>query len=169
MTTKTTAKKPTATTAKIDTKPIDDAVAAGKQTVEQAVAATKEQVEKASSAALKSYEEATSMNKDNMDAFVQAANIWTKGLENMSKAYMAAAQTSVEASVNAGKALLAAKTVNEVVELQSDLVRNNFDTLVAEGTKLSELSFKVANETIEPLQTRFASTVEKLNKSAFSA
>ena len=42
----------------------------------------------------------------------------------------------------------------------------NIDALVAEGTKLSELSMKVANEAIAPIQARVSETVEKLTKSA---
>ncbi|MBO6837268.1 MAG: phasin family protein [Alphaproteobacteria bacterium] len=156
----TTAKK----TPTVDTKPIEEAVAAGKQTVEQAVAATKEQVEKASTAALKSYDEFAALNKDTVDAYVKAGNVFAKGFEDLGKTVFAFAQSQAETNVNAAKALMSAKTINDVVEIQSDLARTQFDAFVAEGTKVSEMSLKVANETVEPIQAQFNVVVEKMMK-----
>ncbi len=156
----TTAKK----TPTIDTKPIEEAVAAGKQTVEQAVAATKEQVEKASTAAMKSYDEFAALNKDAVDAYVKAGNVFAKGFEDLGKTVFAFAQSQAETNVNAAKALMSAKTINDVVEIQSDLARAQFDAFVAEGTKVSEMSLKVANETVEPIQAQFNVVVEKMMK-----
>ncbi|WP_421877426.1 phasin family protein [Pacificispira sp.] len=156
----TTAKK----TPTIDTKPIEEAVAAGKQTVEQAVAATKEQVEKASTAAMKSYDEFAALNKDAVDAYVKAGNVFAKGFEDLGKTVFAFAQSQAETNVNAAKALMSAKTINDVVEIQSDLARTQFDAFVAEGTKVSEMSLKVANETVEPIQAQFNVVVEKMMK-----
>lgn len=157
----TTAKKATPT---IDTKPIEEAVAAGKQTVEQAVAATKEQVEKASTAALKGYDEFATVNKDTMDAYVKAGNVMAKGMEDMGKTFFAFAQTQAEANVAAAKKLMGAKTINDVVEIQSELARSQFDAYVAEGTKVSEMYLKVANETVEPIQAQMNVVVERIMK-----
>lgn len=158
----TAAKK--AAAAKADAKQIDDAVAVGKETVEKAVAATKEQVEKASDVALRGYDELAALNKDNMDAFVKAANIMSKGVEDMGKAYWAFAQSSVETGVEASKAMMGARTINDVVEIQTDLMRNSVDNALAEGTKLTEMAVKVTNDSVAPLQQRYAATVEKAAK-----
>ena len=157
----TTAKKTTAT---IDTKPMDDAVAAGKQSVEQAVAATKEQVEKASTVALKSYDDFASYNKDAVDAYVKAGNVMSKGFEDLGKTIFAFAQSQAESNVSAAKAMMSAKTLNDLVEIQTDLARSQFDAFVAESTKVSEMSLKVANETVEPIQAQFTVVVEKMMK-----
>lgn len=158
----TAAKK--AAAVKADAKQIEDAVAVGKETVEKAVAATKEHVEKASDAALKGYDELAALNKDNMDAFVKAANIMSKGVEDLGKAYWAFAQSSVETGVEASKALLGARTINDVVDIQTDLVRSSVDTAIAEGTKLTEMAIKVTNESAAPLQQRYTAAVEKAMK-----
>jgi len=157
-----TAKKTATPT--IDTKPIEEAVAAGKQTVEQAVAATKEQVEKASTAALKGYDEFAALNKETMDAYVKAGNVAAKGFETLGQEVYAFAQTQTEANVAAAKAMMTAKSLNELVEIQSDLARSQFDAYVAETTKVSEMSLKVANESVEPIQAQFNVVVEKMMK-----
>ena len=162
-------------TPKIDTKQIDEAVAVGKQTVEQAVAvtkeqvenavvATKEQVEKASAAALKGYDELALINKDGIDAFVKSGNVVAKAAEEFGKSYFAFAQAAAEQNVEAAKALMGAKTLNDVVEIQTDLARTSFDKFVAEGTKLSEMTVKVTNDAFEPLQAHANVVVEKMMK-----
>lgn len=159
-------KAKTATAVKTGAKQVEEAVANGKETVAKAVAATKEQVEKASDATLKGYDEFASVNKENMDAFVEATNVFSKGVEELGKAYFAFAQSAMEASVEASKSLMAAKTVTEVVDLQVDLVRANVDKAVAEGNKLSEMAYKLTNETFQPLQDRFNANMEKAMKPA---
>lgn len=158
----TAAKK--ATAAKAEAKQINDAVAVGKETVEKAVAATKEQVEKASDAALRGYDELATLNKDNMDAFVKAANIMSKGVEDMGKAYWTFAQSSVETGVEASKAMMGARTITDVIDIQTDLMRNAVDNAIAEGTKMTEMAFQVTNESAAPLQKRYAVAVEKAAK-----
>ena len=156
----TTAKKTTT----IDTKPMDDAVAVGKQSVEQAVAATKEQVEKVSSATLKSYDDFASYNKEAVDAYVKAGNVMSKGMEDLGKTMFAFAQSQAESNVSAAKAMMSAKTLNDLVEIQSDLARSQFDAFVAESTKVSEMSLKVSNEVVEPIKAQFTVVVEKMMK-----
>lgn len=136
---------------------------------EQAVALTKEQVEKASKKAFEAYEELTSFNKETVDALVQSSTVLAKGLENLSKSFVAYAQSSLESSVAATKALLAVKTLREAVDLQSEFAKTSFDTLVSEATKTSELSVKLANEAIEPISARVNAVVTKFGKPRLAA
>ena len=149
---------------KAGAKQVEEAVANGKENVAKAVAMTKEQVEKASDATLKGYDEFASANKENLDAFVEASDIFSRGVEELGKACFSLTQTAMENAVDAGKTLMAAKTVNEMVDLQVDMVRGNIDAAVAETTKLSEMTFKLTNETLRPLQDRFTVNMEKAMK-----
>ena len=176
----TTAKKTAAP--KVAITPLEDAVAVGKDTVEKmvkvstenyeqaiaatkdAVAASKEQMEKASAAMLKVYDDLSVLNKDGVDAFVSAGNIFAKGMEELSKAAFAFAQATAEANVATAKALMGAKTVNDVFTIQAEFTRTQFDAVIAESTKISEMGLKVANEAMEPLQAQANATVEKLMK-----
>lgn len=131
---------------------------------EQVVGATREQLEKASASAFKVYEEVSKFQKDNYDAYLAASTIFAKGAENVGKAWMSLTQESLENAAQTAKALLGAKTLREAVDLQSDFAKSNFDKLVAESTKLSELSVKVANEAFAPLNARVNVAVEKMLK-----
>ncbi len=160
-------------------KPFEDAVAVSKETLdmfvksgteaaqkgyEQAVQMTQEHVTKANSAFIKGYEDIQGFGKQNLDALVTAGTIWAKGAEAISKQVMALTQNSMQSTVGAAKAMLACKTLREVIDLNADFARSNFDALVAEGTKLSEMSFQVANDAIAPIQARVNVAVEKLAK-----
>lgn len=131
---------------------------------DQVLGATREQFEKASVSAFKAYEDFSKFQKDNYDAYVAASSIFAKGAENVGKAWMSLTQEALENAATTAKALLGAKTLREAVDLQSDFAKSNFDKLVAESTKLSELSVKVANEAFAPLNARVNVAVEKMLK-----
>tara|TARA_B100001123_G_C15184953_1_gene976902 strand:- start:12 stop:824 length:813 start_codon:yes stop_codon:yes gene_type:complete len=111
-------------------------------------------------------EDFQSMGKDNVDAMVQSSKILTKGMEDLTRAFFDLAQNSVEQSVAVSQAMLKAKTLKEVTDMQNDLVKKSFDQFVAEGTKLSELSVKVANDAAEPLTSRMNEVASRFSASA---
>ena len=148
------------------TKAIEDAVSTAKQNVEGLVKAQQEQIEKASAQILKSYEELTSLTKGNVEAVVKSGTIVAKGAEEAGKQVAAFTQSSLEKNAANGKALLAVKTIQELVELQASFTKSSFEAFVAETTKLQELSVKIANEALAPLSERANLAVEKLSKPA---
>ncbi|MDX1710914.1 MAG: phasin family protein [Rhodovibrionaceae bacterium] len=160
-------------------KPVEEAVTKSKEQYEAVVkagtdAATKnyetavqqaqEQMEKASKALFGGYDELASLNKDNMDAFVKSSNIYAKGFESLSKEMMSFAQSAMETNLATVKAFAGAKTVREVIDLQADYARSNFDKTLAESAKLTEMSVKVTNDAMEPIQGRVNVTVQKMLK-----
>jgi phasin family protein len=112
---------------------------------EQVLNMSKEQVEKASEAFFKSYDGVSVMNKESLDAVVKAGEVLTKGTDTVGKAYLEFAQASAEASVEATKAMIGAKTPKDFFDIQSEYVRTNFDMFFAESVRLSGMSVKVTN------------------------
>jgi phasin family protein len=76
------------------------------------------------------------------------------------------AQESLEDSVAAGKALVGAKTLKEVIDVSSSLAKSSFDKMVAESSKLSQLSSKLAEEALAPINSRVNAAVQKITKTA---
>src|SRR5208282_363932 len=161
--------------------PLESVVEAGKQTVESVVkastevatknyekafAATQEQLEKATNAAFQSYDELTALGKESLDALVRASTVLVKGFETLGKEVASYNQTSIEKGVANAQALFGVKTLRELVELQTGMARETFDSLVEQGTKLGELSVKVANEAFGPIQEQLNVTVEKILRPA---
>lgn len=136
---------------------------------DQFVGQAKEHADKVQAQSSKALEDMAKFSKENLDAVVSASTVYAKGFETFGKAFYALSQETVEASAAVAKALLGAKTLKEAVDLQTDFAKTTFDKFVAEGTKLSEMSIKVANEALEPINARVNVAVEKLLKPANAA
>ena len=173
-----TTRKTTQTAAK----QVDAAVAAGKETVdaavkvgtdafakgyENAVAATREQVDaavKAGADAFQGYEDVVSFAKDNVDAVMESSTILAKGVQEFNKVWFNLAQASVDQNVAATKALLGCKTAKELAQVHSGLVARNYDALVLDGRKLSDMSVKLAEEVAKPVNARVNAAMDRLSK-----
>jgi len=164
-------------TAKDAAKTMEDAFFAGKDTVEQAfkastegyeqmVTASRAQCEKASKAMLGGYDDIAVASKDYMDALIAAGDIWFKGYEEIGKACFAYAQETAELGAEAAKAVMSAKTVQDVIDLQTDFAKQRFDSMTSEGAKISEMSVKAMNDAMAPIQKRIDDSVTKFMKAA---
>ncbi len=112
----------------------------------------------------KSYGDLAGFGKGNVEAVVKSSTIVARGFEELSRQVMALAQSNMEHSVAAAKAALNCTTLKQIVDLQSDFAKTTFDKLVSEGNKISEMSYKMTNEAIEPLQARVTLAVETFGK-----
>ncbi|CAO3354545.1 phasin family protein [Azospirillum palustre] len=131
---------------------------------EQTATAAKEQFEKTAAQLLKSYEDLQATGKANVEALIASSTIAAKGAEDLGREVVAYGQSALDKSITTGKALLTARTIQEVVELQNDFLKSSFDSLLAETTRLQELSTKVTNEALAPLNARVSATVETFSK-----
>ena len=107
---------------------------------------------------LPGFEQYAAAAKANIEAYVACGTALSQGLEQMSKAWFGFANTVMEQSVAAAKAVTTAKSLSEVLDVQSDYARNMYDAALAEGNKVSELSLKVANDAAAPLSVRVKET-----------
>lgn len=171
----------TAKTKSPATKQIEDAVSIGQETVQKVVqigteaaydkaaSVAKDQVEaavKAGNAAFRGYEDMVQFNRDNFEAFIKAGNVLAQGFNDLNRRFLGLAQESVEQSLAAGRALAGAKDLMEVVDIQSGLARNQFDRLVAESNKASEVTAKFAEQAMAPLNERLALAMDRIVKAA---
>ncbi|WP_448207681.1 phasin family protein [Azospirillum sp. sgz302134] len=134
------------------------------KTFEQTAAATKEQVDKLSAQLLKAYADLQALSKGNAEAVLQSTTIATQGAEDLSRELTAYAQASFDKSITTGKALLTAKSLKEVVDLQTDFVKSSFDAFVAEASRLQDLTSRLTDATLAPLNARVDVTVKTLSK-----
>lgn len=114
----------------------------------------------------KGYEDFAAFGKANLEAFVQANKLFTSGIESLSKEVVSLAQSSLESSTAATKAMFAAKTLKDVVELQADFAKTSFEKMVANSTKLGEMTVKLATDSAAPIGARVTAASEKVMKKA---
>jgi len=110
------------------------------------------------------YEELADLGRENFAAVLRANAALTEGLEAMGKEVMGYARNSFENAAETATALLAAKTFEDVVQLNTDFAKASFERMIEGSTRLSEMSVKVANEALAPLGDRVEATFQKLGK-----
>jgi len=142
-----------------------EAKSEAKAQVDRALTVAKKTVEQTSAAAVNGYDELAVLGKSNFDAFVQSNSVVARGFEAIGMEVLACAQRSVEENMAQARALIGARDLQEFVELQNDFAKRRVERVLAETAKFTELSTKVANEAMEPLQKRVDATVDTVLKS----
>ena len=137
------------------------AAEAAKSTVEQFTAASnvafKEGVEKS----LAALNEANVHSKKNLEALVASTTAATKGAEALGAQAMAFSKALFDTNVTAAKSLAGAKSVQEVVELQTAFAKSALETYMAEFAKMSDTVSASVKESMKPINERVTATVEK--------
>ena len=108
-------------------------------------------------------QQAAEQSKQTVEAAVKSANIWANGCEEMMKTCMKFMQDNSSRQTEAFKTLMSCKTVNELTEAQNQLAQRAFDDLVSSATKLSEISAKVATDSLQPLNEQMTKAMKKAN------
>lgn len=129
---------------------------------DQAFAAAKDQVQKTFPQAAEKFDEFAGFQKANLAALFTAGSVAMKGIETLGDEILALNKKAMEDSLAGAKKLMDCKTVQDIMELQSDLARAQFEQMFATGTKFSEMCVKVASEVTEPLQVHFSKAAEKM-------
>ncbi|MBP7066649.1 phasin family protein [Ferrovibrio sp.] len=168
---KTAPKAETIAEALPSTAPLESVIFATKEQIEKAVKASTEATEKAFAATkqrleavAKSYGDAAKLSKDGVEAFVAAGTVASKGVENLNADLLAFAKSQYEGNIAAAKAIIAAKTLQEVVELQNGFTKSAFEAYTAQFSKFSEAATKLAQDSFAPINAQVQATVEKLVK-----
>jgi len=129
---------------------------------ETSQAKIKEGMEKA----MKTAEEFVAFGQGNVEAFVKSGQIWTAGMQELSKQVAATAQASFADTMSTFKALTSVKSLKDAMDLQSSFARAALEKTMAESGKLTDASFKLTEQALAPITARMTLAVEKFGKSA---
>ena len=114
----------------------------------------------------KTAEEAFAFNQGNIEAFTRSGQIWSAGLQDLSRQFAATVQASIEDTMDKFRALTSAKSIKDAIDLQSDLVRTSAEKAVVETSRLTTASIKLTEEALAPLTARVSLAAEKFAKVA---
>ena len=127
------------------------------ESMEKIMTSSKDQFEKFKT-------DATTSGRQGLEALNKSGALLAKGMEEYFKTITGIAQASAERQGEAFKQLLACKTLNEVTEAQNKLAQDNFEELMQTATKLSEITIKIANEVLEPINEEVSKNVKKASE-----
>lgn len=110
--------------------------------------------------------EVTEFNKGNLEAVVESGKIFFAGMQSMGREQVEATKTVVETVQGDFKKVVAVKSPTELVQLQGELARRNFDAAVSFGSKNTEALVKLYNDAFAPISSRVSLAAEKIKKAA---
>jgi phasin family protein len=148
-------------------KSFDQTVAAMKDNMTKAtstVEASQTQFKEGITKTMKTAEEVVAFSQGNMEALIKSGQIWSTGLQDISKQMASSMQASYEEAMSAFKALTSVKSLKEAVDLQVGLARSVVEKGVTESSKYTDASFKLAEQAIAPISSRMTLAVEKFSK-----
>jgi len=88
------------------------------------------------------------------------------GLQELGSTVAADSRSAFETITADVKELASVKTPTEFFQLQSTMLRKNFDGVVAQASKNTEAMIKLATEAFLPITSRVSLAVEKVSKAA---
>jgi phasin family protein len=115
---------------------------------------------------MKSTEDFVAFGQANLEAFVKSGQIWSAGVQELTKQFATSAKASFEESVSTFKAISTAKSVKEAMDLQSTFAKAALEKAMAESNKLTDASIKLTEQTLAPITARVTSAVETFGKAA---
>jgi phasin family protein len=128
------------------------------------VATTRQANGEATAALFAGYDQMAELGRENFAAVLRANAALSEGLEAIGKEVILYARRSFEQAAETATALLGAKTLEDVFQLNSEFAKANLERLIERSAKLSEMSVKVANEALAPLGGRVEATIHTLSR-----
>jgi phasin family protein len=141
---------------------LNDSAAKATEVLEPTQAKVKEGMEMA----MKTAEEFVTFSQGNVEAVVKSSQIWTAGVQDLSKQVAATAQATFDETLANFKALTSVKSLKDAFELQASFARAAMEKAMAESGKLTDASFKLTEQTLAPITARVGVAVEKFAKAA---
>ncbi|KPF79090.1 phasin family protein [Brevundimonas sp. AAP58] len=128
------------------------------ETVQAAgVKAVREGMEKTTA----SLNELAAHSKSNLDALTASATAAQKGAEALSAQALSYGKTSWENSVAAAQSMAQARSIQELIELQTNFAKSAMETHLSEVTKMTETLTASVKDSFKPINERVTATVEK--------
>ena len=132
----------------------------GADTVESALYSGAEAMKDGFEKAIKNYDQFVAFSKDMAEAMIKSANATGKGFETLNSEVFSYTRESIEEGVVATKAIMASKSVDEAIQLQSEYSKSAFETYVDELAKFQDMALAMTKSAATPLQARVAAFVD---------
>jgi phasin family protein len=100
---------------------------------------------------MKTYEDIGVVAREHVDAAIRSANAAWGGYTEISQNMNGLFQESLARAVSAGKTMMSATTMREVMDMHADYVKDCFDCWVSGTGKISEISARISKETMDPI------------------
>jgi len=94
--------------------------------------------------------------KDSMDMALASFGAWTKNAQAIATEVADYSKKSFEDSTAVWEKLMGAKSLDKVVEVQSEYLKSSYEDFVAQSSKLGELYADFAKQAYKPFESAVA-------------
>jgi hypothetical protein len=98
------------------------------------------------------FEDAGKFGKEFMDNGLKSLASFSKGVQAIAVESTEYAKKSFENGTSALEKLVAAKSLEKAIEIQTDYAKSSYEAFVAEATKLSDLYAELFKDSYKPLE-----------------
>ena len=127
---------------------------------------TQAKVKEGMEKAMKTAEELVAFGQGNVEAIMRSGQIWAAESQAISKTMATTAQTHLDQTMSAWKALTTVKSLKEAADLRGSLAQRSVQTAFAEAGKLTDATMRLAEQTMAPIVERFTLVTEKFTRPA---
>jgi hypothetical protein len=96
------------------------------------------------------------LGKDSMDTAMASLDVWTKNAQAIASEVADYSKKSFEHSAAAWEKLMAAKSLEKAMEVQSEYLKSSYEDFVAQSTKLGALYVDLAKDAYKPFEGALA-------------
>ncbi|MEZ5690826.1 MAG: phasin family protein [Rickettsiales bacterium] len=123
-----------------------------------------QQISKSADAINKSLSEMMTISRDNVEAAIECGNLTASLAKDVSGEIVEYASKSFSENVELSKDIFACRTINDMVDLQTRVIKNSFDSLLNQSGRISNMFFEFSSEALEPINERMSQASEQLSK-----
>jgi phasin family protein len=105
--------------------------------------------------------EVNAASKRNLEAVVESVTAATKGAETLGANTLAYSKASWENATNAAQAMTAAKSIQEVMEVQTNWAKTAIEAYLAEVTRATDIVSASVKDSFKPINERATAAVER--------
>jgi hypothetical protein len=100
--------------------------------------------------------DATEFNRTSLEAATRSAQIWTTGLQGIGQRYLAMYQGMAEGFLTGAKAMTAAKSSQEVAEIQSSYFKTTREQVSGQANQIGEATAQLFKQATAPMAEQAA-------------
>ena len=109
---------------------------------------------------MKSAEQMISFGQGNLEAVMRSSQIVASGLQDLSKQIAADAQAAMDESMSIFRAFAGVRSIRDMFEMQANFARTSVEKVVSQSGRLTEASFKLAEQAYQPIAGRVSVAVD---------
>jgi hypothetical protein len=102
----------------------------------------------------------------NLRAVAQSSTVLTRGLQEVSREVVSRSQQRLQRNLDGWQALARCRSMTDLVEVQSSLLRDNLEQTLENSRRLAELTLQMTDEATKTVTVQADKTAQRLNRAA---